>query len=153
MLPDNPTWETAEVSETNVDLHRRVIKAFNARETDAIIEMFDPQIEYHSAMTTPGGAVYHGHDGMRRYFGDLEDAWEDEFRAEPEAYFDLGEHTLLFYVARGRGRQSAADVAMAFAQVARWRDGLIVYLRVYLEREDALKDLGVSEDALEPLAP
>jgi ketosteroid isomerase-like protein len=99
MLSDYPTWETAEVSERNVELHRRAIEAFNARDTDALIELFDPQIEYHSAMTTPGGADYRGHDGMRRYFDDLEDAWGDEFRVEPEAYFDLGEHTLLLYVA------------------------------------------------------
>ena len=42
---------------------------------------------------------------------------------------------------------------MPNAQVARLRDGLIVYLKVYMHREDALADLGVSEDELEPLGP
>jgi hypothetical protein len=32
--------------------------------------------------------------------------------------------------------------------VARWREDLIVYLRSYLHREDALRDLGVSENEL-----
>ena len=62
-----------------------------------------------------GGAVYHGHDGLRQLFSDFEEAWGDQFRVEPEAYFDLGEHTLSFYVAQGRGRRSGAEVEMPAA--------------------------------------
>jgi hypothetical protein len=39
---------------------------------------------------------------------------------------------------------------MPYAHVMRWRDGLIVYFKAYVQREDALRDLGLSEDALEP---
>jgi hypothetical protein len=74
-------------------------------------------------------------------------------RVEPEAFFDLGEHTLFLYVLHGRGRHSGVEVAMPSALVARWRDGLIVYLKAYAHREDALSDLGVGEDALEPIDP
>jgi hypothetical protein len=35
----------------------------------------------------------------------------------------------------------------------RWRNGLCVYAKAYAKREDALKELGISEDALEPIAP
>ena len=139
------------MSQTNVELQRRAVEAFHARDTEAFIACLDPSVEYHSVMTVPGGAVYHGHDGVRKYFRDFKDAWGDEFRVEPEAFFDLGEHTLLFYRVRGLGQQSGANVAMPGAQVCRWRDGLMVYGKAYLHREDALRDLGVSEDALEPL--
>jgi hypothetical protein len=104
-------------------------------------------------MTVPGGAVYHRHDGVRTYFGDFKDAWGDEFRVEAEAFFDLGEHTLLFYAIHGRGQQSGAEVAMPGAQVCSWREDLMVYGKAYIHREDALTDLGVSEDALEPIVP
>jgi ketosteroid isomerase-like protein len=153
MLRRNPTRETAEVSERNVELARRALEAFHARDIEAFITCLDPSVEYHSVMTVPGGAVYHGHDGVRRYFGDFRDAWGDEFRVEPEAFFDLGEHTLMFYLLRGRGQQSGAEVAMPGAQVCRWRQGLMVYGKAYVRREDALRDLGVSEDALEPILP
>ena len=141
------------MSEQNVELLRRAGEAFNARDIEAFIALCDPSIEWNSHMTVPGGAVYHGHDGLRQYIRDMEDAWGDELRAEPEAYFDLGEHTLVFYVLKWRGRQSGAEVAMPFAQVAKWRDGLCVYWKAYVHREDALRDLGVSENALEPIAP
>ena len=42
---------------------------------------------------------------------------------------------------------------MPAAAVQRWRDGLTVYIKAYAHREDALKDLDISEDALEPIAP
>jgi ketosteroid isomerase-like protein len=110
------------VSAQNVELHRRGIDAFNARNVEAFIELGDPQIEFHSVYAAVGGAVYHGHDGTRRFFRDLEDTWH-EIRVEPEAYFDLGEHTLLYYVGHAQGRQSGAEVAGAWAQVCRWRKG------------------------------
>ena len=106
------------MSEQNVELHRREIEAFNARDIEAFISLSDPQIEFYSAMTTPGGAVYHGHDGLRKWLGDLEDAWGDELRVEPEAFFDVGEHTLAFQVLHGRGRQSGAEVALPVGEVA-----------------------------------
>src|SRR2546423_9569547 len=141
------------MSQENVELARRTLEAFNRHEIDACIACLDPSVEYHSVMTVPGGGVYHGHDGVRRYFGDFKGAWGDEFRVEPKAFFDLGEQTLMFYRVHGRGRQSGAEVAMPGAQVCRWRDGLMVYAKVYARREAALSDLGVSEDELEPIAP
>jgi hypothetical protein len=139
----------------NVEHHRRAIEAFNAHDIDALItSFFDPSIEFQSAFAAVGGAIYHGHDGLRKWHIDLQDAWGEEIRIVPEAYFDLGEHTLASYVFRGRGRQSGAAVAMPNAQVCRWRDGLCVSLKVYASREDAFRDLGVSEaDTMEPIAP
>ena len=72
---------------------------------------------------------------------------------EPEAYFDLGEHTISFHVLHGRGQHSGADVATPAAHLCRWRDGLIVYFKGYLHRQDAFRELGVSEDARQPIAP
>ena len=141
------------MSEHNVELHRRGIEAFNAHDVEGFLTLIDPQGEFHSQMTVPGGAVYRGHDGIRNYFRDMEDAWGDEARIDPEAYFDLGEHTLAFYMAYGRGRESGLEIAAPWAQVVRWRDGVGVYFKAYPRREDALEELGVSEDALVPIDP
>jgi ketosteroid isomerase-like protein len=139
--------------ESNVELLRRWFEAFNARDIEAVIALSDPSGVLISTFAAVSGAVYRGHDGMRRYFGDLAEAWGDDLRLEPEAYFDLGEHTLTFSVAQGRGRHSGAEVEMSHAQVVRWRDGLVVYIKGYAHREEALRDLGVSEDELEPIDP
>jgi ketosteroid isomerase-like protein len=141
------------VSDQNVELHRRLYEAFNARDIDSLIALCDPGITVQSAFAAVSGTVYHGHDGVRSWQGDLAEAWGGDIRVEAEAYFDLGEHALAFDVLHGRGRHSGAEVALPAAAVTRWRDRQCVYFKAYAHREEALGDLGVSEDALEPIAP
>jgi hypothetical protein len=141
------------MSQENVELHRRAVETFNAHEVEAFIALCDPSVEVHSSFAALGGGVYQGHDGVRAYFRDLEDAWGDAFRIEAEAYFDLGESTLAFYALRGQGRQSGMEVAMPIAQEVRYRSGLCVYFKSHADRDDALRELGVSEEELEPIDP
>lgn len=141
------------MSQQNVELHRSVLEAVNGRDAEALIALCDPSIELHSVFAAVGGGVYHGHDELRTYLGDLEDALGDESHVDPEAYFDLGEQTLVVYVAHVRGKQSGAEVATPAAAVARWRDGLVTFFKAYRSKEEALEDLGISEDVLVPIAP
>jgi ketosteroid isomerase-like protein len=147
------TEVSARVSKQNVELHRRAYEAFNADDMDEFVAYCDPSIEFHSVFAALGGAVYRGHDGVRKWRSDLEDVWGKEIRVEPQAYFDLGEHTLALYVVRARGLQSGADVAMPNAQVAKWRDALCIYLKTFATQAEALSDLGISEDVLEAIEP
>ena len=140
------------MSRENVELTRRWFEAFNARDIEGMIALFDPSIEFRSAFAVVGGAVYRGHDGLRQWHRDTEESWR-EIRLDVEAYFDLYEHVLAFYVYNARGRQSGAEVAMPAASVTSWRDDLMTYAKVYVERGDALRDLGVAEDELDPIAP
>src|SRR5690349_15755318 len=141
------------MSEQNVEVLRALFRAFNARDIEAFIACCDPDVELHSALAVGGEFVYREHDHLRRWQRELEEAWGDEIRAEPEAYFDLGENTLCFYTLHGRGRHSGAEVATPVAGVARWRDGLMVYWKTYADRHDALAELGVAEDELELIEP
>jgi SnoaL-like domain len=142
------------MSQKNVEIARAFTAAFNAHDIEALISCCDPSVEFHSTFAAVGGAVYHEHDGLRRWHRDIEETWGKGIRSEPEAFFDLGEITLVFFVLHGRGKQSGADVTLSAATVARSApDGRIAYYKAYIHREDALKDLGVSEDALQPIAP
>jgi ketosteroid isomerase-like protein len=141
------------VSAQNVELHRRALEAFNARDVEAFTALCDPAIEFHSTFAAVGGARYDGYEGLRSWHRDLQEAWGDGIRVELDVYFDVGEHTVTFGVLYGRGRQSGAEVAMPYAGVVKWCDGLVLEWRAYGQKEDALRDLGVSEDALEPIAP
>jgi ketosteroid isomerase-like protein len=139
--------------ERNVEVLRALFEAYNSRDIDGFVACCDPSIELETAFAAVGGEVYHGHEELRTWHRDVEDVWGGAVRAEPEAYFDLGERTLVFYVLHGRGKGSGVEVAMPIALVARWREDLIVYLKAYAHREDALRDLGVTEDELESIAP
>src|SRR5260370_3924343 len=113
--------------ERDIELVRRIIDAYNARDVEAYIAYCNPSIEFHSAFASVGGAVYHGHDGMRKFFRDMQDAWGGVIRIEPEAYFDLGDHTLAFYALHARGRHRGAGLAMPRPLPPKWPDVPAVY--------------------------
>jgi hypothetical protein len=46
---------------------------------------------------------------------------------------------------------ASAQVALPGAAVTRWRAGLCVYFKAYADRDEALRDLGVSKNALSGL--
>jgi hypothetical protein len=71
----------------NLELHRPAVAAFNTRDVERFIAFCDPQIELRSAVTA---TVYRGHEGVREWHRDISEAFGDEVRLEPEAYFDLG---------------------------------------------------------------
>jgi hypothetical protein len=134
-------------------LMRRLDGAWNSRDVEALVAACDPSVELHPALAGLGAAQCHGHAGVRDWFRDMEDAWGEAFRIEPEAFVDLCERTLGFYTLRGRGRHSGVDVAMPYAAVFGWHDDLVISFKGYRHREDLLGDLGVTEDELEPIAP
>jgi ketosteroid isomerase-like protein len=141
------------MSDRSTDLLRQIMWAVNRNDPEAFIRLSDHKVEGTSVITGPFGTAYRGHDGIRRYFRDLDDAWEGNFQVEIEALFDLGEHTLSFYVFHGRGRRSGVEVTMPGAVVVRWRNGLVAYFKGYADRDEALRELGVTQEELEPIAP
>ena len=84
--------------ESDVGVARGWTDAFNARDVETLLSYCDPGIEFHSTFSAVQGVVfYEGHDGMRRWYRDLQEAFGDELRSELEAFYDLGDQTLLVY--------------------------------------------------------
>lgn len=127
--------------------------AFNARDIDTIVALCDPDIEYHSTFAAADGVVYHGHHGIRSWHRNLDEAWGEDIRVEVEAYFDLGDQTLALTVWLARGRRSGAEVALQGALMFRWRDGRAVYGKGYVDRHQAVAELGITKDELESIVP
>jgi ketosteroid isomerase-like protein len=140
-------------SSENADVVRAFTKAFNAGDVDGVIAVCDPQVEFQSTFAAVGGAVYRGHDGIREWHRDLEETWGEDIRSDLETLFEVGERMLVFTVLHGRGEQSGAEVDLPAAMVIRLRNGLLVGFRGYSHRDDALDDLGVTLDDLEPISP
>jgi ketosteroid isomerase-like protein len=139
--------------EENIELLRRAFDAYNSRDPEAFIAFCDPSIEFHSAFAAVDEPAVYGHEGLREWYRQMEDAFGHEIRVELDALFDLGERTMAFYVLHGRGQQSGVEVAMPLTLVVHWREGRIIFFRAYTRREDALSDLSLSKDLLEPIAP
>jgi len=132
---------------------RAFTRAFNAGDVEGVIAVCDPEVEFQSTFAAVGGAIYRGHDGIRQWHRDLEETWGKEIRSDLETLYEVGERMLVFTVLHGRGEQSGAEVDLPAAMVIRLQNGVLHDFRGYSHRDDALEDLGVALDELEPISP
>jgi ketosteroid isomerase-like protein len=91
--------------ERNVDLVCRLFEAFAARDTAALLEIVDSQIEFFGPTATVlnEGRCYRGHDGMRRYLRDADMLWE-ELLIEPRKLYEVGSHVVVLGQVRARAK-------------------------------------------------
>jgi ketosteroid isomerase-like protein len=134
------------VSEANVELIRRGYEAFNHGDADAVLEGFDPNIEWRVPDTFPDPDTYHGHDGVRKFWEMWRGAFDD-FRVEIEELIDAGDMVVAMTRVHGRGKGSGAEVATpSFPHVWTVRDGKAVRMEMLQTREAALEAVGLSRE-------
>jgi ketosteroid isomerase-like protein len=87
---------------------------------------------------------YHGHAGFGRWLEDWAAAWSD-YTMEPEDFLDAGERVVAFILLKTTGHGSGIALERHDAMVFELRDTKIVRLDYYNNRDQALKQAGLSE--------
>ena len=87
---------------------------------------------------------YRGRAGVERWLEDWASAWS-EFSMEPQEFIDAGKCVVVVIRMRAKGRGSAVEVERQDAIVHEMRDGKVVRLDYYNNREQALKAVGLEE--------
>src|SRR5687767_291050 len=69
------------MSRENVEIVRRVYDALGNRDAETILDLYDPEVEFHFAPGTladhiGGGGTYRGHEGLRVFDRDLRQTFE-----------------------------------------------------------------------------
>ena len=135
------------MSEENVELARRVMDALSRRDLSRVIALADPAIEWHSFFAELGDeGVYRGHDGMRQYMRDLNDAWE-VVRADVDDTVGVGDVAVLIGHIHYRGRHSGIETETPAGWMLKFRHGRVVCIRAFREPEQALEGLGLAGQA------
>jgi ketosteroid isomerase-like protein len=131
------------MSQHNVDLVRQGYEHF-ARTGELDVSVYAPEVEWHSAADDPGLEVFRGVDGVKELIAEVQEQLED-FRTEPFEFLDAGDRVVAGLVHRGRGRGSSAEVEMREWNVFLIREGKIVSVHEYRDREEALEAAGFAE--------
>jgi ketosteroid isomerase-like protein len=129
------------MSRENVDAFERAIDAYNRGDVDAFLSVFDPAAEWHTLTQAVFGGqstVYRGHEGIRRFVREVDEALAD-VRAECAEIRDLGERIVAVGQLRGRGRSSGAAAETPIGWVVDFADGKVVRMRDYLDPDEALE--------------
>jgi ketosteroid isomerase-like protein len=133
------------MSQENVEIVRRLMEAYAGGDIEEMLSHLDPDGELHSAII--GGAegnVYKGHDGIRRWFAEVTDSFED-LRTELTEFRDLGDRVLAFGHMHARGRESGLELDSPTGWVFTVRRGKLAKAEGFLSREDALEAAGLRE--------
>ena len=129
------------MSQENVETFRRAIDAYNRRDIDAFLESFDPMVETHPltlAMFGQEGTVYRGHEGVRQFIRDVDEALR-EIQVEPVEIRDLGERIVARGRLRARGRASGAEIESPVSWLVDFKNGRVIRMRDYLDFREALE--------------
>lgn len=133
------------MSQENIDRTRDYIEAYNRRDFDKAVELFDPDIDW---VLPPHQAAdsCRGPRAVIRFWENLDELF-DELRLEPQEYVDGGDvvATRLHYYARGKGSGIEIDSEM-YHQVTTFRDGTIVRMEYVTSWPAALEALSGQVD-------
>jgi ketosteroid isomerase-like protein len=94
---------------------------------------------------TPGGAVRHGHDGVRAGTSSWFGTWvKGTYDLVVDEYVDAGDRVLVRGRQSGTGRSSGIEVTMDHFQVWTFRDGKAIEVRLFHEEGKAREVAGLA---------
>jgi ketosteroid isomerase-like protein len=114
--------------------------AFNARDIDALLAGYDPEVEWWPLRSATEGP-YRGHDGVRKWIAETDELFEHSYAYIDEASWH-GDDAVL---AQGRielqGKASGAPIGLPVTWVFRLRGDKLVWARAFTDRAAALAAL------------
>ena len=134
------------MSQQHVELVRRVHEVFNAEGMEAVLPFLSHEVEWHDIPDQPDAVgVGRGHEGALQVASNWLSAFSAGYRTEIVEVQDYGDHVVVVEHNRGLGAESGVEIQHDLASVWTVQDGLIVRVRWFSKREDALKAVEQSD--------
>ena len=107
--------------------------------------MLDPELEIRPAIAgSPEGVVYHGPEGMREFWTQVDAVW-DEFLITADEFRDLGAKVLVLGRVHARGAGSGIVLDTAGGWLAEVRAGRLIRFESFTSPAAALAAAGIRE--------
>jgi ketosteroid isomerase-like protein len=134
------------MSEENVEIIRSAFLALADRGVDGLAEFVHPEINWRAMEGAPDDVgEMHGPEAARRYVEDWYETFDD-FTTVPEELLDAGAGSVVAVLhVSGRARVSGITTELGYAALYTLRDGKIVRVREYADREQALEAVVLAE--------
>lgn len=142
---DGVPLNTAVASE-GIAIVERAHRALNSGDVDALIDLCSEDFRLDMSDRVFNPAVYEGHDGIRRFYAEVQDVWEI-YVWEPEQLIDFGADIFALIRTTGRGRESGVEVERETAMVWTVGEGRLNALHFYRDRTEALQHRALDADA------
>ncbi len=134
------------MSQENVEVVRAAYEAFARGDRGVVARFADPEIEWTPLLgALLGVEKLTGREAVLEFLFDIEN-YIDGWRTEPDEFVDLGDDGVLVLETRhGRPKGTDAKISQPTGAIYRLRDRLIVSVRAYPSKREALEAAGLSE--------
>jgi uncharacterized protein len=132
------------MSNENVEIVRQAFAAYASGGPEALAEFWDPEIEVGVPPELAQAGTYRGRKAVLAWISEWSEAWE-RIEYTPEEIVGDGDTVVITVLYDGVGRGSGLKIDGRFWYLNRLRDGKIVYVRLYGDRNEALEAAGLSE--------
>ena len=129
------------MSQENVEVVRELWEAYSRGDIDRVIGLSDP---YVVLVTLEEGPLY-GPDAVRANYARWMEAWREEPETTVEEVIGNGAHVVVIACFRGRGRGSGVRVAERLYEVYTLRNGRVLRVDEFSDRDQALEAAGLRE--------
>jgi ketosteroid isomerase-like protein len=133
------------MSRENVEVVRRIARAFNEGDVDAIVAELDPAVEWQEQPIPGVDPVYHGHEGVRRWAEAIMGQELGALQAHVEGFTEAGDAVIASTRISGAGQSSGVEVQMHVQIVLTFREGKVARRQVFQTRQQALEAVGLRE--------
>jgi ketosteroid isomerase-like protein len=131
------------MSEENVDAVRRQHEHFG-QTGEILSEIYDSDAEWIAAREDPDAETHRGLEAIRAYFAQWTGTFESiDFRSKE--LLDGGIKVFAWIRVSGKGTSSGVPVEMEQAQIWTFREGKVLRVEEYFDRDEALKAAGLRE--------
>ena len=132
------------MSQENVESVRQAFAAYSSGGPEALADFWDPEIEVEVPPGLAEAGTYRGREAVLAWMSEWSEAWE-RIEYTPEEIVGNGDTVVVTLLYDGVGRGSGLKIEGRFWYLNRLRDGMIVYVRLYGDRNEALEAAGLRE--------
>ena len=138
------------MSESNIEIYRKIIEAFNRDGAEGVLPFFAPDAEAYDP-DGPNGGGFRGREAIARFIRQLVEG--ADVSAQELRLLSAGDRVVGVVQSRRSRSEDDAEVEMVEAHTFTFRDGRIVYWRAYLDPAEALADVGLDPAILDEVEP
>jgi ketosteroid isomerase-like protein len=131
------------MSQENVEVVRASHRTWNAGDTAAFRELYDPDVVVTTAANWPEPGPFVGRETVMRWFEQLRETWNADDVNVITDFIDAGDRVAFRQIWRGAGQ--GPEFNMEMTCVCTVRHGRIAGVDYFWDHADALKAVGLEE--------